>query len=305
MNILHLKYAIEIAKTGSLNKAAENLYMGQPNLSRAIKELEAGLGISIFERSAKGMVPTPEGKDFLMYAEQILAKIEEVEAIYRSGAQKKQRFSITVPHASYISEAFTAFTNQLDTSVPAELFYSEGSSSQAVQNILTSDYKLGIVRYSECYDRQFKEMLDEKGLAGELVAEFVPRLIMSRENPLAEADEITFGDLERCIELAQTDLYVPFTTAKLPEPLTDCPRRLFVYDRASRLELLSLNHETYMWGSPLPKEQLERCGLVERSCRESRQIWRDTLIRRRDYQLTKLDGLFITELTASRRRNLG
>ena len=54
MNILHLKYAVEIAKTGSLNKAAENLYMGQPNLSRAIRELEAGLGITIFERTPRG-----------------------------------------------------------------------------------------------------------------------------------------------------------------------------------------------------------------------------------------------------------
>ena len=62
MNILHLKYAAEIAKTGSLNKAAENLYMGQPNLSRAIKELESSLGITIFRRSSKGMVATPEGE---------------------------------------------------------------------------------------------------------------------------------------------------------------------------------------------------------------------------------------------------
>ena len=64
MNILHLKYAVEIAKTGSLNKAAENLYMGQPNLSRAIRELEAGLGITIFERTPRGMVVTPDGEAF-------------------------------------------------------------------------------------------------------------------------------------------------------------------------------------------------------------------------------------------------
>lgn len=63
----------EIAKTGSLNKAAENLYMGQPNLSRAIKELESSLGITIFDRSAKGMVATAEGEEFLQYARKILA----------------------------------------------------------------------------------------------------------------------------------------------------------------------------------------------------------------------------------------
>ena len=55
MNILHLKYAVEVAKTRSISKAAENLYMGQPNLSRAIKELEESLGITIFRRTTKGI----------------------------------------------------------------------------------------------------------------------------------------------------------------------------------------------------------------------------------------------------------
>ena len=64
MNILHLKYAVEVAKAGSLSKAAEALYMNQPNLSRAIKELEASLGITIFGRSAKGVYVTPEGEEF-------------------------------------------------------------------------------------------------------------------------------------------------------------------------------------------------------------------------------------------------
>ena len=62
MNLLYIKYAVEIATCGSLNKAAEKLYVGQPNLSRAIKELESSLGVTIFERSTKGMVITPDVK---------------------------------------------------------------------------------------------------------------------------------------------------------------------------------------------------------------------------------------------------
>lgn len=88
MNILHLKYAVEVAKAGSLSKAAEALYMNQPNLSRAIKELEASLGITIFGRSAKGVYVTPEGEEFLGYARKILSQIDEVEAIYKSGAPR-------------------------------------------------------------------------------------------------------------------------------------------------------------------------------------------------------------------------
>ena len=65
MNILHMKYAVEVAKAGSLNKAAQTLLIAQPNLSRSIRELEADLGIVIFDRSAKGMMLTPEGQEFV------------------------------------------------------------------------------------------------------------------------------------------------------------------------------------------------------------------------------------------------
>ena len=82
MNILHLKYAVEISRTKSISQAAENLYMGQPNLSRAIKELEENLGITIFERTPKGISVTPDGEEFLQYAKRIIKQVEDVEAMY-------------------------------------------------------------------------------------------------------------------------------------------------------------------------------------------------------------------------------
>ena len=71
MNILHMKYAVEVAKLGSLNKAAETLMIAQPNISRSIKELEADLGITIFQRSAKGMFLTPDGEEFINHARDV------------------------------------------------------------------------------------------------------------------------------------------------------------------------------------------------------------------------------------------
>ena len=109
MNILHLKYAVEVARVGSLSQAAQNLILAQPNLSRSIKELEADVGIKIFERSTKGMLLTPEGEEFIGHAKEILTHIEQVELIYKAGAVKKQKFSISVPRACYISEAFAEF----------------------------------------------------------------------------------------------------------------------------------------------------------------------------------------------------
>ena len=83
MNILHMRYAVEVARAGSISRASETLYMNQPNLSRAIRDLEGTLGITLFERTARGMVPTPEGEVFLERARRILGEIDEMEAFYR------------------------------------------------------------------------------------------------------------------------------------------------------------------------------------------------------------------------------
>ena len=84
MNLLHLKYAVEIAQTSSMTKAAENLYTAQPNLSRAIRELENSLGITVFKRTSKGIYPTAKGEEFLEYAREILAQVDKVEKLYRN-----------------------------------------------------------------------------------------------------------------------------------------------------------------------------------------------------------------------------
>ena len=307
MNILHLKYAAEIAKTGSLNKAAENLYMGQPNLSRAIKELEANLGITIFERSARGMTVTPEGEKFIGYANKILTQIDEVEAIYKNGSSVTQNFSISVPRASYISEAFVNFSKKINRDAPFDLVYKETNAMRAIKNILEADYNLGIIRYAENYDSHFRQLLVQKGLVGELVAEFFYVLIMSREHPLADKDDIRYEDLKAYTEIAHADPYVPslpLATVRKEELPDDIDKRIFVFERSSQFELLSENTNTFMWVSAAPQKILDRYGLIQKSCPDNTRLYKDVLIHRKDYRLTELDNMFITELANSKRRNI-
>ena len=100
MNILHLKYVISIAENGSINKAAEELHVAQPNLSRVVKEMEADLGIQFFRRSSKGMMLTPDGELFVNQARKILEQIDEMESMYKEKKAGEQRFSISVPRAT-------------------------------------------------------------------------------------------------------------------------------------------------------------------------------------------------------------
>lgn len=306
MNILHIKYAVEVARLGSLNKAAETLIIAQPNISRSIKELEADLGITIFNRSAKGMELTPEGEEFIGYAKSILKQIDDVEKIYRQSSPKKQKFSISVPRACYISDAFAEFSKCISDD-PAEIFYKETNSQRTITNVLNNDYKLGIIRYAENYDKFFKTMLEEKGLAYEMIAEFTYLLIMSKDNPLAQKDVITFDDLEPYIEIAHADPYVPSLPLSkvVKEELPDnIERRIFIFERASQFDLLSENFETFMWVSPASQKVLDRYGLVQKKCVDNKKIYKDVLIYREGYKLSGLDKQFITELCESRRKYL-
>lgn len=304
MNLMHIKYAVEVANEGSINKAAEKLYVGQPNLSRAIKELEASLGVKIFERSAKGMGLTSDGETFIRYAKTILRQVNEVESIFNGSGSVKKRFSISVPRASYISDAFARFSHSLTNEAEAEIIYKETNSLRAIKNILHEDYKLGIIRYAENYDKYFKTMLDEKDMQYEMITEFSYVLAMSRDNPLASAEKITFDALKDYIEIAHADPYVPslpLSQVRKEELPDNIGRRIFVFERASQFELLSENPETFMWVSPIPQKLLDRYDLVQIPCEENKKIYKDILIYKRDYKLTALDKAFIDELCKSKR----
>ena len=304
MNLLHMKYAVEVARYGSINKASEKLLVAQPNLSRCIKELEGDLGITIFERSSRGMTLTPDGEDFVRYAARALQQIDEIEQKYKDPAPHKQRFSISVPRASYISDAFARFSRRLSAD-PAEIYYMETNTSRTISNLLQADYRLGVIRYAAGFERYFREMLEEKGLTGELVAEFTFVLIMSRESAIAQKERITYQDLKPLIEIVHGDPYVPslpvsvVKRAELPE---DTARRIFLFERGGQFDLLVENPETFMWVSPLPQKLLERYGLVQRACADNAKRYRDVLIRKKDYVPTETDRMFLEELAVSRRR---
>ncbi len=173
--------------------------------------------------------------------------------------------------------------------------------------MLEHDYKLGIIRYAENYDRYFKSMLEEKGFQYELVTEFTYSLLMSADNPLAEKENITLDDLKRYIEIAHADPYVPSMPLSkvVKEELSDnINRRIYIFERASQFDLLSINPETFMWVSSAPEALLKRYNLVQKKCGDNKKVYKDILIYKNGYKLTKLDRQFITALCESKRKHL-
>ncbi len=303
MNLLHLKYAVEVAKTSSITKAADNLYMGQPNLSRAIRELEESLGIQIFKRTSKGIYPTDKGEEFLVYAKKILDQVDAVESLYRGEKSDGHKFAISVPRAGYIASAFAEFVKKTANASISDVYYKETNSMRAINNVINADYNIGIIRYRSSYDKYFREMLESKGLEAELICEFRAVIAVSRDSPLAKKEVIEESDLAGLVEIAFADPYVPTLptgTVQKEEIYEGASRHIFIFDRESQMELLHDMPNTFSWCSPEPKETLSRFGVVERECGIGR-LYRDVMIRHKDYMFTSIDKLFIDELTKAKR----
>lgn len=106
MELSQLRYVVAVADLGSISAAARHLYVGQPSLSKSIKELENELGRPLFRRTARGVELTPSGRDFLSHARSIVAQMDAVTELYRPPQNNSLRLSVCVPCASYVSHAY-------------------------------------------------------------------------------------------------------------------------------------------------------------------------------------------------------
>lgn len=303
MNILHLKYAIEIAKSGSINKASEILRMGQPNLSRAIKELESSLGITIFERSARGMVATPEGEEFLNYARNILRQIDEIKSLYNPGQRKIQRFSVSVPRSDYINRAFARFSCMLGPEA-ADVVFRETDAYDTIRSVVQGECQLGIIRYDSDEEYYFKALLDERKMSCRPIFEFTFRLTFSKNSPLCSLDAVKREDLESLIEIERIMSNLSDNVQTRKPTSYSGNRKIRSVGRTVRFELLSENPETFALLAPISRETLERYDLVQRKFPEETRVYKDMLIYRSEYTLSPLDKAFISELSKTQNESL-
>jgi hypothetical protein len=273
--------------------------MAQPNLSKAIKELEDTLGIEIFERTPKGVVPTSKGAEFLVYAKNVLDQLGKMEHLYRPEDAECQSFKISIPRGSYIASAFTRFAAGLDTDKEIDVYVQETNSMQAISNVADEGFSLGIIRCQTDYESYFLDYLEEKRLVSEPIWEFEYLALMSRRHPLASAKKVVFDELVQYIEIVHGDTAIPYLPA-VKVRKSDAKKCIYVYERCSQFDLLSSIPKTYMWVSPIPDHFLDLYGLVQRKCHAANHKYKDLLVYPKGYEFTALDRQFIDRLFASK-----
>ena len=134
---------MEVERTGSITEAAESLYITQPSLSKAIREFEASCGITIFERTPRGVVPTPKGVEFLTRAKEILGVIREMESLRDAADAGRQMFSLTMPRGSYIANGFVKYVSELSLEKDIDVRLKETNSVQAILGVAEGEFQLG------------------------------------------------------------------------------------------------------------------------------------------------------------------
>lgn len=274
MNLQQLRYVLEVEKSSSITRAAKNLFMGQPNLSKAIKELELEIGVTLFKRTPKGVEPTRDGIQFLQYARTILSQMDELESLYKTHHEENFKLTISVPRATYISTAFSQFLNtslkeENIESWPLNIHYKETNAHTTIQDVAIGESDLGIIRYQKAHEDYFLSLLKEHSLQYECIGEFTMCIMLHKNHPLADYEDIPFHALDQYIEILHGDFQEPniaFNHIKKDAEITVPQKRIYIYDRSSQFDLLEQVNGTYLWVSPMPEESIKKYNLVTRKC---------------------------------------
>lgn len=238
MTLTQLNYIITIAETSSMNKAAELLYVSQPSLTNAIKELEKELGITIFRRGGRGVTLTNDGAEFLLYAKQIYGQYESVLEKYGKGGTRKKKFGVSTQHYSFAVKAFVDMVKEFDMS-KYEFAIRETKTAEVIGDVGTVKSEIGILYLCDFNRKSMERLLKSAGLEFHHLIDCQAYVYIWKNHPLANETSICFEQLEEypCLSFEQGD-NSSFYFAEEILSTNEYPRIIRANDRATMLNLM-------------------------------------------------------------------
>ena len=237
MTLQQIFYAIEIANTGSMTKAAENLYISQPSLTSAVRELENEIGIQIFLRNRKGVTVTNDGKEFLSRAAQLYQQYEELINKYRGGAVR-QKFCVSTQHYSFAVKAFVEMVKNFGT-LEYEFAIRETMTSNVIHDTGDLVSEIGILYLSDFNRKTIEKMLKEENLEFHHLMDCKAYVYLWKWHPLAKKKSITFNELQDypCLSFEQGDTESVYFAEEILAD-NEYKRIIKANDRATMLNLM-------------------------------------------------------------------
>ncbi|MCC3375419.1 LysR family transcriptional regulator [Cohnella sp. REN36] len=195
MTLQQLKYVIEVANRGSMNEAAKRLFISQPSLSNAIKELEEDLRITIFERTNKGISLSKEGAEFLGYARQVIEQAELLENRYLNAKPSPQHFSVSTQHYAFAVNAFVKLVREHGQE-EYELALRETKTHEIIQDVKSQRSEIGILYVNEFNAKVINRLLKDANLMFTSLFTARAHIFVSIRNPLAKHAVVTLDQLQ-------------------------------------------------------------------------------------------------------------
>ena len=239
MTLQQLNYVITISEIGSINRAAEKLYVSQPSLTSAVKELEKELGIVLFNRTGRGVTLTADGVDFLPYARQVYGQYLSLMEKYGKGGQRKQRFGVSCQHYSFAVKAFVDMVKAYDVA-NYEFAIRETRTLNVIHDVSDMRSEIGILYLSDFNRKAILKLLKANNLAFQHLINCNAYVYLWKGHPLANRSSISFDDLAPypCLSFEQGD-ESSFYFAEEILSTNEYPRSIKTSDRATNLNLMT------------------------------------------------------------------
>ena len=195
MRIQQLHYIIKIVETGSMNEAAKQLFITQPSLSNAVRDLERELGIEIFIRNPNGITLTKDGVEFLSYARQVVEQTALLEERYKSQGHTRELFSVSAQHYAFVVNAFVSLLKETDMT-RYELFLRETRTYEIIDDVKNFRSEIGVLFLNSYNHDVLTKMFDDNHLTYTSLFKAHPHIFVSKDNPLAKHQSVSLSDLE-------------------------------------------------------------------------------------------------------------
>lgn len=276
MTLQQLYYAITIADSGSLNRAAEILYISQPSLTSAVQELERELGITVFHRSGRGVTPTQEGAEFLLHARQVYSQYEALADRYGKTQTQKKKFGVSTQHYSFAVKAFVELVRTFDTR-QYDFAIRETKTRDVISDVANMKSEIGILYLSDFNRAAILKLLRTANLEFHPLIDCRAYVYLWSGHPLAAHSMIRFEELcdYPCLSFEQGDASSFYFSEEILST-AEYPRVIRANDRATMLNLMvGLNGYTLCSGiicEELNGDQYLAIPLAEDSVPESSKM---------------------------------
>lgn len=286
MTLQQFRYLVEIAKYNSISKAAAALFVTQPSISKAVRDLESELEITILDRTNKGVVFTQEGTELLFYAKTLLEQMEAV--IHHFDKEKKTgltKFSISSQHYGFAIEAVANLMDYFNDG-KYELAIREGKSTDVIDDVYASRSIIGILSLTDLNKQYFERHFTSKSLIFTPLVSLKQHVFLREEHPLAHYQSLTFDKLRDYPYLSyqQDDLLLHFAEETLN--VNNIGKLVYVTDRGTMNNLLS-NTDGYNLGTGCIVNNYMNPNIISIPLEDDDQLIQVGFVKRNNVSLSK------------------